>query len=69
MNFFLSDDDKDEESDDDEGKDFRLIRMQRMIVHLVDLIEVLDSSRLSDTLIERRDKYRSRLSVANASES
>lgn len=43
-------------------KDFRLIRMKRLIVHLVDLIEALDASRLSDRHRKAWSRYRSVLS-------
>jgi hypothetical protein len=43
-------------------KDFRLIRMKRLIGHLVDLIEALDASRLSDRHKKARSRYRSELS-------
>ncbi|WP_392476317.1 hypothetical protein [Nostoc sp. C110] len=40
-------------------KDFRLIRMKRLIVHLVDLIEALDASRLSNYHKKTRSIYSS----------
>jgi hypothetical protein len=39
-------------------KDFRLERMKRMVVHLVDLVECLDPSRLRDTHGAAREKWR-----------
>ncbi|HKQ08225.1 MAG TPA: hypothetical protein VJ464_24075 [Blastocatellia bacterium] len=44
------------------GKDFRLIRMKRLIVHLVDLIDPLDHSRLSERHKKVRLKYKNVLS-------
>lgn len=41
-------------------KDFREERIRRVIIHLVDLIEILDNSRLSDTFRQLRTELRSR---------
>jgi hypothetical protein len=42
-------------------KDFRVVRLQRLIVHLLDLIEVLDGRRLTPELRQRRDNWRREL--------
>jgi len=45
-------------TDPKEEKDFRLVRMQRLIVHLVDLVQVLAPGRLRDSHREARERYR-----------
>jgi hypothetical protein len=39
-------------------KDFRLVRYQRLIVHLVDLARALDQKRLPETLVAAAERYR-----------
>jgi hypothetical protein len=39
------------------NRDFRLIRMRRLVAHLVDLVELLAPSRLRDDLRSARSKY------------
>jgi hypothetical protein len=43
--------------DPEQDNDFRLIRLQRLVVHLADLIEALDSPRFSKKHRELRSKY------------
>jgi len=50
-------------ADPQQKKDFRRIRMQRLIVHLVDLVEVLAPERLSKRLAEGRRRYRPSVST------
>lgn len=47
-------------------KDFRQVRMQRLIVHLVDLVELLASSRLRDDHREARKQYETLLQQSTA---
>jgi hypothetical protein len=42
-------------------KDFRKIRIQRLAIHLVDLIQLLDSSKLNDRLDKIREKEQKEL--------
>ena len=43
------------------GKDFRQVRLQRMFIHLVDLIQLLDKALLEPYLLEAYMKWRSRV--------
>ena len=43
------------------AKDFRLVRYERLIGHLVDLVKTLDEKRLPETLkiaVERHDRHK-----------
>lgn len=44
-------------------KNFRLVRFKRLFVHLVDLVEVLDSKRVSSTLIQYRSQLKCELTT------
>src|SRR5262249_17965086 len=47
MNFYLD--------LEDHGKDFRRIRLQRMIIHLIDILQLLDESSIEEHLRKGRD--------------
>lgn len=52
--------------DQEPDKDFRHTRLKRLIVHLVDLIEALDASRITERHKRARSKYQDVLSNAAA---
>lgn len=40
------------------GKDFRKVRLQRLIVHLIDLLELLEEGRLDSYFVSLKDEYK-----------